>query len=143
MGRFSPDGAFASAASDRAAGDGTVRLWEMSDGLCSVSVRFGAPIAAPAAGGDAITAGLRRRLPRHHRSRLCRPAPRDLAGVVVQRWHHASPATWNRHVATVRSIAHYCPRTRILKIDRDVELQRRAEPHDHTRSIALASLERL
>ena len=24
-----------------------------------------------------------------------------LAGVVAQRWHHASPATWNRHVATV------------------------------------------
>ena len=31
-----------------------------------------------------------------------------LAGVVVeQRWHHASPATWNRHVATVRSFARY------------------------------------
>ncbi|MCA1680029.1 MAG: site-specific integrase [Actinobacteria bacterium] len=65
-----------------------------------------------------------------------------LAGVVAQRWHHASPATWNRHVATVRSFARYCERTRILKIDGDVELQRRAEKHDHTRSIALASLER-
>jgi hypothetical protein len=84
------------------------------------------------------------------------PAPRDagelgdapvtgpgLAGVVEQRWHHASPATWNRHVATVRSFARYCERTRILAIDGDVELQRRAEQHDHTRSIALASLERL
>ncbi len=66
-----------------------------------------------------------------------------LAGVVAQRWHHASSATQNRHVATVRSFAHYCERTRILKIDGDVELQRRAEKHDHTRSIALASLERL
>ena len=35
-----------------------------------------------------------------------------LAGVVAQRWHHASPATWNRHVATVRSFARYCTRTR-------------------------------
>jgi len=66
-----------------------------------------------------------------------------LAGVVAQRWHHASPATWNRHVATVRSFARYCERTRILGIDGDVELQRRAEKHDHTRSIPLASLERL
>jgi hypothetical protein len=41
-----------------------------------------------------------------------------LTGVVVaQRWHHASPATWNRHVATVRSFARYCTRTRILEID--------------------------
>ena len=40
-----------------------------------------------------------------------------LAGVVAQRWHHASPATWNRHVATVRSFARYCTRTRILNID--------------------------
>jgi site-specific recombinase XerD len=66
-----------------------------------------------------------------------------LAGLVAQRWHHASPATWNRHVATVRSFARYCERTQILEIDGDVELARRAEKHDHTRSIALASLERL
>src|SRR5919112_2929144 len=51
----------------------------------------------------------------------------DLAAVVEQRWHHASPATWNRHVATVRSFAAYCARSRILAIDGDVELQRRAE----------------
>jgi integrase/recombinase XerC/integrase/recombinase XerD len=37
----------------------------------------------------------------------------------------------------------YCARTRILEVDGDVELRRRAEKHDHTRSIALASLERL
>jgi integrase len=54
-----------------------------------------------------------------------------------------SPATWNRHVATVRSFARYCERTRILEIGGDVELQRRAEKHDHTRSIPSASLERL
>ncbi len=64
-----------------------------------------------------------------------------LAGVVEQRWHHASPAIWNRHVATVRSFARYCARTRILEIDGDVELQRRAEKHDHTQSIPSASLE--
>jgi hypothetical protein len=66
-----------------------------------------------------------------------------LAAVVAQRWHHASPATWNRHVATVRSFAAYCARTRILAIAGDVELQRRAQKDDHTRSIPMASLERL
>jgi hypothetical protein len=64
-----------------------------------------------------------------------------LAGVVAQRWHHASPATWNRHVATVRSFACCCERTPILEIGGDVDLQRRAETHDHTRSIPSASLE--
>ena len=34
-------------------------------------------------------------------------------------------------------------RARILAIDGDVELPRRAEKHDHTRSIPSASLERL
>jgi len=37
-----------------------VRLWKMSDGLCSVSVRFGTPVAALAARGDAITVALGR-----------------------------------------------------------------------------------
>jgi hypothetical protein len=45
-----------------------------------------------------------------------------LAGVVAQRWHHASPATWNRHVATVRSFAAYCARTRILEIAASVRV---------------------
>jgi len=40
-----------------------------------------------------------------------------LAGVVARRWHHASPATWNRHAATVRSFACYCECTRIHAID--------------------------
>ena len=66
-----------------------------------------------------------------------------LVGVVDQRWHCVSPATWNRHVATVQSFARYCTRTRILEIDGDVELQRRADKHDHTRSITVISLERL
>ena len=54
-----------------------------------------------------------------------------LAGAVEQRWHHASPATWNRHVATVRSFARYCTRTRILEIAGDTS----------TRSAATTSTE--
>lgn len=50
-----------------------------------------------------------------------------LAGVVEQRWHHASPATWNRHVATVRSFAHYCTRTRIATRRRGRSLLVRTE----------------
>jgi len=66
-----------------------------------------------------------------------------ITGVVAPRWHHASPATWNRHVATVRSFARYCQRTGLLEIDGEITLDRRAEKHDHTRSIPVASLERL
>jgi len=35
-----------------------------------------------------------------------------ITGVVAQRWHHASPATQNRHLATVRSFARGWQRTR-------------------------------
>lgn len=40
-------------------------------------------------------------------------------------------------------LARYCERTRILEIDGDLDLQRRAEKHDHARSIPLARLERV
>lgn len=66
-----------------------------------------------------------------------------IGGVVAQHWHHAAPATWNRHLATVRSLARYCERTELLDIKGEIALDRRAEKHDQTRSIALASLERL
>jgi site-specific recombinase XerD len=49
----------------------------------------------------------------------------------------------NRHVATVRSFARYGARTGLLEIDGDIDLLRRTEKHDHTRSIPHASLERL
>ncbi len=66
-----------------------------------------------------------------------------IGGVVAQHWHHAAPATWNRHLATVRSFARYCERTELLDIKGEIALDRRAEKHDQTGSIALASLERL
>jgi len=66
-----------------------------------------------------------------------------ITGVVAQRWHHASSATWKRHVATVRSFARYCQRTGLLDIDGEITLDRRAENHDHTRSIPVAGLKRL
>jgi site-specific recombinase XerD len=66
-----------------------------------------------------------------------------IGGVLTQRWRDAAPATWNRHLATVRSFARYCQRNGLLDIDGDIVLDRRAEKHDQTRSIPLASLERL
>jgi hypothetical protein len=53
----------------------------------------------------------------------------------------ASPAT--RRIAESAARGEIRARTRILAIAGDVELQRRAEKHDHTRSIPSASLERL
>lgn len=66
-----------------------------------------------------------------------------IGAVIVQRWHRASPATWNRQLATMRSFAGYCQRTGLLDIDGEIGLPRRADKQDHTRSIPLASLERL
>jgi len=65
-----------------------------------------------------------------------------IGGVLAQRCRDAAPATWNRHLATVRSFARYCQRNGLLDIDGDIVLDRRAENHDQTRSIPLASLER-
>lgn len=66
-----------------------------------------------------------------------------IGGVLVQRWRDAAPATWNRNLATVRSFARYCQCNGLLDIDGDIVLDRRAEKHDQTRSIPLATLERL
>jgi integrase len=65
-----------------------------------------------------------------------------IGGVLAQRCRDAAPATWNRHLATVRSFARCCQRDGLLDIDGDIVLDRRAEKHDQTRSIPLASLER-
>jgi hypothetical protein len=65
-----------------------------------------------------------------------------IGGVLAQRCRDAARATWNRHLATVRSFARYCQRDGLLDIDGDIVLDRRAEKHDQTRSIPLSSLER-
>ena len=65
-----------------------------------------------------------------------------IGGVLAHRCPDATPATWNRHLATVRSFTRYCQRNGLLHIDGDTVLDRRAEKHDQTRSIPLASLER-
>jgi site-specific recombinase XerD len=67
----------------------------------------------------------------------------SLTAVVTGAWAGRSPATWNRHVATVRSFFGFCRRRRWLVDDLTVDLERRPEPADRTKAISLPDLERL
>jgi hypothetical protein len=58
-------------------------------------------------------------------------------------WGQCAPATWNRHVATLRSFTAFARRRGWLTTDPASVLERRTEPADRTRAIAAASLERL
>jgi integrase len=67
----------------------------------------------------------------------------QLTSVVTGAWGGRAPATWNRHVATVRSFLGFCRRRRWLIEDLTVDLERRPEPTDRTKAIPLPQLERL
>jgi integrase len=62
---------------------------------------------------------------------------------VTAAWDGCAPATWNRHVATVRSFTSYCRRRRWLTDDLTADLDRRVEPADRTKAIPLPQLEQL
>jgi integrase len=62
---------------------------------------------------------------------------------VEQAWGRCAPATWNRHVATVRSFVAFCRRHGWVAQDVAGGLDRRREPADRTRAIPHAELERL
>jgi len=62
---------------------------------------------------------------------------------VTTAWGGRAPATWNRQVATVRSLLAFCRRRRWLAEDLAVDLERRPEPADSTKAIPLPQLERL
>jgi site-specific recombinase XerD len=66
-----------------------------------------------------------------------------VTAAVTSAWAGRAPATWNRHVATVRSFFGFCRRRRWLIEDLTVDLERRPEPADRTKAIPLAELERL
>ena len=53
------------------------------------------------------------------------------------------PATWNRHVATLRSFTAFARRHGWLAGDPAAVLERRTEPADRTKAITRSSLERL
>ena len=68
---------------------------------------------------------------------------RELEQAVVQSWGGCAPATWNRHVATVRSFSAFCARQGWVGEPFAEVLARRREPADRTRAIPYAQLERL
>lgn len=68
----------------------------------------------------------------------------DALDAAVQRaWGGCAAATWNRHVATVRSFVAFCRRRGWLVGDVAVRVERRREPADRTRAIPYAQIERL
>ncbi|MGE5636006.1 MAG: tyrosine-type recombinase/integrase [Nocardioidaceae bacterium] len=68
---------------------------------------------------------------------------RELERSAREAWGALAPATWNRHVATLRSFQSFCRRRGWL--DRAIadRLERRREPVDRTKAIPYAQLERL
>jgi integrase len=74
---------------------------------------------------------------------LERVSGRELERAVVEAWGGCAPATWNRHVATVRSFSAFCVRRGWVGEPFAEALARRREPADRTRAIPYAQLERL
>ncbi|MCA1697471.1 MAG: tyrosine-type recombinase/integrase, partial [Actinobacteria bacterium] len=68
---------------------------------------------------------------------------RELEGAVWEAWGETAPATWNRHVATLRSFVGFCARHGWLDAGFAGGLVRRREPADRTRAVPYAQLERL
>jgi integrase len=109
--------------------------------------------------GEATEAFLGRSMPPTTRrsytqtiKRLCRtygdlPLPAldgtTLDGFTSATWEGCAPATWNRHVATLRSFSAYARRRGWITDDPAASLERRKEPEDRTKAIAESFLERL
>jgi site-specific recombinase XerD len=73
---------------------------------------------------------------------LATVASADVETAVVQAWGYCAPATWNRHVATVRSFIAFCHRHGWLTDEIAAGLDRRREPADRTKAIPRAELDR-
>lgn len=66
-----------------------------------------------------------------------------LDGFAAAAWGGCAPATWNRHVATLRSFTAHARRRGWIAADPATVLDRRREPDDRTRAIAASALEQL
>jgi integrase len=66
-----------------------------------------------------------------------------LESLMSEVWGGCAPATWNRHVATLRSFTAFARRKGWLGEDPAAVLERRAEPADRTKAIPASSLARL
>ena len=69
------------------------------------------------------------------------PTVAMLQAIAASKWDAAAPATWNRHIATVKSFVSFCARERLLGGEPTLWLRRRRV--DATRALLLPSLERL
>ncbi|WP_245930236.1 tyrosine-type recombinase/integrase [Allonocardiopsis opalescens] len=67
----------------------------------------------------------------------------DAAAAALARWESAAPATWNKHLAALRSFASYCARREWLTTDPTHLLERRKEPRRGDKSVPAARLEAL
>ncbi|MGH2948182.1 MAG: tyrosine-type recombinase/integrase [Solirubrobacteraceae bacterium] len=74
---------------------------------------------------------------------LERLGAREVERAAVAAWGALAPATWNRHVASLRSFSSFCCRHGWLQEAIADGLERRREPADRTKAIPYAQLERL
>jgi len=75
--------------------------------------------------------------------RLADLTPRRLAQALHDAYPDAAPASWNRHVATVRSFAAFAQRQGWLDNDPTTAIERRRVPEDHSRALSRDDLDRL
>ncbi len=68
---------------------------------------------------------------------------RVLADALHAAYPDASPASWNRHIATLRSFAAFARRHGWLDTDPTEALERRRVPEDHSRALSRQELDRL
>jgi site-specific recombinase XerD len=60
----------------------------------------------------------------------------------VMSFGSVGPATWNRHLAAMRSFTAFCRKHRLTRADLPVTIERRREPASAGRSVSLPALER-
>jgi len=72
-----------------------------------------------------------------------RLSARELEQAAGETWGTIAPATWNRHVATLRSFSGFCQRRGWLQEPIADGLERRREPVDRTKAIPYTQLDRL
>lgn len=75
--------------------------------------------------------------------RLADLTPQDLAQALHAGYPEAAPASWNRHVATLRSFAAFAQRQGWASSDPTTALERRRVPEDHSRVLCREDLDRL
>lgn len=69
--------------------------------------------------------------------------PRSLGAAVAASYPAASPASWNRHVATLRSFTAFATRQQWIKEDPTTALERRRVPEDHSKALTREHLDAL